>query len=159
MKSRFFSTPSSSDNSPALKRWAIIRSTGAKHTRGERLSIFHTTLANPWKLRDFLVIQPSRIMEADPIRVERATTDSKLFAHTRWDAVPALASLFHLAYFFALFFLYPRTPLWVMLILGFVYALMINANINGIGHNFIHNPFFRSPLLNRLFGVAQSIAC
>src|SRR5437763_340525 len=98
-------------------------------------------------------------MEPDPIRVERVTTASKIFAHTRWDAVPALASLFHLAYFLALFFLYPRTPLWVMLILGFIYALMVNANINGIGHNFIHNPFFRSPLLNRLFGIVQSIAC
>src|SRR5437764_4981445 len=98
-------------------------------------------------------------MEPDPIRVERVTTASKIFAHTRWDAVPALASLLHLAYFLALFFLYPRTPLWVMLILGFVYSLMVNANINGIGHNFIHNPFFRSPALNRLFGVCQSIAC
>ena len=47
-----------------------------------------------------------------------------------------------------------------MLILGFVYALMINANINGIGHNFIHNPFFRSPLSRTgSFGVTQSIAC
>ena len=46
-----------------------------------------------------------------------------------------------------------------MLIMGFVYSLMINANINGIGHNFIHNPFFRSRLLNRLFGITQSIAC
>jgi fatty acid desaturase len=46
-----------------------------------------------------------------------------------------------------------------MLLLGFLYSLMINANINGVGHNFIHNPFFRFPLLNRLFGVTQSIAC
>ena len=98
-------------------------------------------------------------MNADAIRVERPTTKSKLFAHTRWDAIPVLASLFHLAYFFALFFLFPHTPLWIMLILGFVYALMINANINGIGHNFIHNPFFRSELLNRLFGIVQSVAC
>jgi len=98
-------------------------------------------------------------MEPDQIRVERVTTDSKLFAYTRWDSIPALASLFHLAYFFSLFFLYPRCPLWLMLLLGFLYALMVNANINGIGHNFIHNPFFRSRLINRLFGVAQSIAC
>jgi len=96
---------------------------------------------------------------ADAIRVERPTTNSKLFAHTRWDAIPVLASLLHLAYFFALFFLYPYLPLWVMLVLGFVYSLMVNANINGVGHNFIHNPFFRSPLLNRFFGIAQSVAC
>jgi fatty acid desaturase len=94
----------------------------------------------------------------DNIRIERATTDSRVFAYTRWDAVPMLAGLFHLAYFVAMFFLYPRTPLWIMLIMGFVYSLMINANINGLAHNFIHNPFFRSPLLNRLFSLLNSIA-
>jgi fatty acid desaturase len=93
----------------------------------------------------------------DTIRIERPTTGSKIFAHTRWDAVPMLAGLFHFAYFLAMFFLYPRTPLWVMLVMGFVYALMINANINGLAHNFIHNPFFRSPLLNRLFSLINSI--
>lgn len=98
-------------------------------------------------------------MNADPLRIERPTTDSRIFAHTRWDALPALAGLFHLAYFFAMFFAYRHAPLWLMLIMGFVYSLMINANINGVGHNFIHNPFFRAPLLNRLFGVSQSIAC
>ncbi len=96
---------------------------------------------------------------ADIFRVERPTTDSSIFAHTRWDAVPTAAALVHLAYFFAMFFLYPHTPLWAMLIIGFVYALMINANINGVGHNFIHNPFFRSPLLNRLFSLCNSLAC
>ncbi|HEY2124743.1 MAG TPA: fatty acid desaturase [Chthoniobacterales bacterium] len=95
----------------------------------------------------------------DAIRVERPVTDSRIFAHTRWDLVPTLAGLFHLAWFFGLFLLYPRAPLWIMLILGFIYALMINANINGVGHNFIHNPFFRSNLLNRLFSVANSVAC
>jgi fatty acid desaturase len=98
-------------------------------------------------------------MKSDVIRVEQPRTDSQIFVHTRWDAIPMLGSLFHVAYFFGLFLLFPRTPLWVMLILGFIYSLMINANINGIGHNFIHNPFFRSPLLNRLFAICQSIAC
>jgi fatty acid desaturase len=98
-------------------------------------------------------------MNVEPIGIERPRTSSKIFAHTRWDALPAFAGLSHFAYFFALFYLYPRVPLWIMLILGFVYALMMNANINGIGHNFIHNPFFRSRLLNRLFGLIESIAC
>jgi fatty acid desaturase len=101
----------------------------------------------------------NRNMATDAIRIERPSTNSRLFAHTRWDAVPAAAGLFHLAYLFGLYFLFPHAPLWVMLILGFVYALMVNANINGVGHNFIHNPFFRSQLLNRLFGITQSIAC
>ena len=60
-------------------------------------------------------------MTSDSIKIERVTTDSKLFAFSRWDAIPALAGLFHLAFFFALFFLYPQTPLWLMLILGFIY--------------------------------------
>jgi len=96
---------------------------------------------------------------ADVIRIERPTTDSKIFANTRWDLVPTLAGFFHLAFFLAIFFLYPRTPLWVMLIMGFVYALMINANINGVSHNFIHNPFFRPNWMNRVFGIIESIAC
>ena len=83
---------------------------------------------------------------AETIHIERPTTDSKIFAHTRWDIVPALAGLFHLFYLLAMYFLFPFTPLWVMLIMGFVYALMINANINGVAHNFIHNPFFRAGL-------------
>jgi fatty acid desaturase len=98
-------------------------------------------------------------MNADAIRIERPSTNSKLFAHTRWDVVPVAAALFHFAYFLGLYFLYPYAPLWVMLILGFIYSLMINANINGVSHNFIHNPFFRSRLLNRIFGVIESVAC
>src|ERR1700745_3353919 len=96
---------------------------------------------------------------AETIRIERPTTDSKIFAHTRWDIVPALAGLFHLFYLLAMYFLFPFPPLWVMLIMGFVYALMINANINGVAHNFIHNPFFRPEWMNRIFGVVESVAC
>ena len=59
-------------------------------------------------------------------------------------------------YLLGLYFLFPHAPLWVMLILGFGYSLMVNANINGVGHNFIHNPFFRSQRLNRLFGITRS---
>jgi fatty acid desaturase len=96
---------------------------------------------------------------AETIHIERPTTDSKIFAHTRWDLVPALAGVFHLSYLLGMYFLFPFTPLWVMLIMGFVYALLINANINGVAHNFIHNPFFRPDWMNRIFGVVESVAC
>ena len=98
-------------------------------------------------------------MKADPIKIQIPKTDSKIFAYTRWDIVPTIAAVFHLALFLSLYFLFPHAPLWVMLILGLVYANCINANINGISHNFIHNPYFRSPLLNRLFSLMESIAC
>ena len=96
-------------------------------------------------------------MKTNSIVVERITTDSKLFAHTRWDAIPVAAGLLHCAYFFGMFYLFPRAPLWVMIILGLIYSVSISWNINGISHNFIHNPYFRLPVLNRLFSILESI--
>ena len=98
-------------------------------------------------------------MIPDPIRIEPVKTNSRIFAHTRTDAIPVVAGVLHFGYFCALFFLFPRTPLWVMIILGFIYSLSISWNINGISHNFIHNPYFRAPLLNRLFSLMESVTC
>src|SRR5205814_10501718 len=92
----------------------------------------------------------------ETIHIERPTTDSKIFAHTRWDLVHAPAGLFHFSYLLAMYFLFPFTPLWMMLIMGFVYALMINANINAVAHNFIHNPFFHPYWMNPIFVVVHS---
>src|SRR5438876_11592983 len=98
-----------------------------------------------------------RISPSQFVSVERPKTNSRIFAHTRWDALPITAGLVHCVYFFTMFYLFPRVPLWVMFILGFIYSVSISWNINGISHNFIHNPYFRSPLLNRLFGIMESI--
>ena len=100
-------------------------------------------------------------MNAEPIRIDTVKTDSKIFAFTRWDAIPVAFGVLHFAYFWAMFslFTYTHTPLWVMLIMGFVYAVSISWNINGISHNFIHNPYFRAPLLNRLFSLMESVSC
>src|SRR4029078_6173430 len=73
-------------------------------------------------------------------------------------SLAVLAELLPLAYVFGMFFLFPITPLWVMLILGFIYSVSISWNINGISHNFIHNPYFRAPILNRLFSVLESVS-
>src|SRR5438046_7069092 len=94
---------------------------------------------------------------SDVVAIERPKTNSSIFAHTRWDVIPLAAGVLHCVYFFGMFYLFPRVPLWVMLILGFVYSISISWNINGISHNFIHNPYFRSPLLNRLFSVLESV--
>ncbi|MFL6583432.1 MAG: fatty acid desaturase family protein [Chthoniobacterales bacterium] len=88
---------------------------------------------------------------------ERLRTPSRLFAYTRWDIVPVMAAVLHCVYFFGMFWLFPRVPLWVMLPLGFIYSVSISWNINGISHNFIHNPYFRLPLLNRLFSLLESV--
>jgi len=98
-------------------------------------------------------------MSVDPIRIEQVKTNSRLFAHTRMDAIPVFFAILHFAFFWSLFFLFPRAPLWVMIILGFIYSISISWNINGISHNFIHNQYFRAPLLNRLFSLMESITC
>ena len=98
-------------------------------------------------------------MNTESIHFERVTTDSRLFAHTRWDAVPVVLGVLHCGYFFLLFYLFPRAALWLMIPLGLIYSVSISWNINGISHNFIHNPYFRSPLLNRLFSLMESITC
>src|SRR5439155_2480491 len=46
--------------------------------------------------------------------IERPWTNSKVFAHPRWDAIPVSAALLHCVYFFGMFYLFPRLPLWVM---------------------------------------------
>ena len=96
-------------------------------------------------------------MQTGDVATERLTTDSRIFAFTRRDAIPVLAGLAHCAFFFGMFYLFSRVPLWVMLILGFIYSISISWNINGISHNLIHNPYFRWPLLNRLFSILESI--
>jgi fatty acid desaturase len=95
-------------------------------------------------------------MQTSDVATERLTTDSRIFAFTRWDAIPVLAGIIHCAFFWGMFYFFPRTPLWIMLIVGFIYSISISWNINGISHNFIHNPYFRSPLLNRLFSILES---
>ncbi len=46
-----------------------------------------------------------------------------------------------------------------MALMGIAYSFSISWNINGISHNFIHNRYFNSSLLNRLFSVLESIVC
>src|SRR5437870_12403444 len=96
-------------------------------------------------------------MNADVIRIERPKTNSKVFAHTRWDAIPAAVGFFDVAYFVGLFFLYPHAPLWVMLILGFFYSLLVNMYIHGAWHHFIPKWLFLSILITRLMAFTDSI--
>jgi len=87
----------------------------------------------------------------------RVQTTSRLFAYSRVDVVPVLAALAQLAFVVFLFAAF-RHLSWRWLIpLGLIYSVSISWNINGISHNFLHNPYFRSPTLNRLFSVLESV--
>ncbi|HWB55093.1 MAG TPA: fatty acid desaturase [Tepidisphaeraceae bacterium] len=82
-----------------------------------------------------------------------------VFAYSMWDVVPVLAAVAHMAYLLTMFLLFPRLSWWVLIPMGLVYAVSISWNINGISHNFIHNPYFNSPLLNRAFSILESLVC
>jgi fatty acid desaturase len=81
----------------------------------------------------------------------------KIFAHSKWDAIPVVCGIAHAAYLAFLFVIFPYAPWWVLLPLGFGYSVSISWNINGIAHNFIHNPYFTSPALNRAFSWLLSV--
>ena len=82
---------------------------------------------------------------------------SLLFAYSRYDAIPVLAALAQFAYLLFLFFAFPRLRWWALVPLGLVWSVSISWNINGISHNFLHNPYFRSGRLNRCFSMLESI--
>jgi fatty acid desaturase len=85
---------------------------------------------------------------------------SGFWAYTAWDFLLTVAGILNAAFVvvFYLAFAYWRAPWWVLICMGFTFSVSIGWNINSICHNFIHNPFFRSPLLNRLFSLMQSLA-
>lgn len=87
----------------------------------------------------------------------------RVFAYKKADAIPVVACLLHSAYLLGLFFAFPHIlalpyhGLWVLALAGFVYSVSISWNINGIAHNFIHNPYFVSPVLNKAFSWLLSV--
>jgi fatty acid desaturase len=82
----------------------------------------------------------------------------KLLAYANVDGVPVLCGVAHLAFVLTFFAVFPYAPWWVLIGLGFTYAISISWNINGISHNFLHNPYFTSPALNRIFSLIESLA-
>src|SRR5581483_1448465 len=81
----------------------------------------------------------------------------KILASKAADWIPVSCALLHTAYLVALFFAFPHLPWWALAVLGFIYSVSISWNINGIAHNFIHNPYFRSETLNYAFSWLLSV--
>src|SRR4051794_34940576 len=81
----------------------------------------------------------------------------KIFAHSTKDWIPVACGVLHAAYVVGMFLIFPIAPWWVLLMLGIVYSISISWNVNGVAHNFIHNPFFTSKFLNRVFSWLLSV--
>lgn len=88
-----------------------------------------------------------------------ATTPPKhLFAHSAWDAIPAVMGCAHLGLQIALLLLFPRLSWWTLIPLGLFYSYCIAWNIESVGHSFSHADYFKSPILNRAFSLIESLA-
>lgn len=81
----------------------------------------------------------------------------KVLAYSKWDAVPVICGVVHFAYVLTIFAVFPIAPWWLLICMGLIYSISISWNINGISHNFLHNPFFESSVLNRLFSILESL--
>ena len=82
----------------------------------------------------------------------------KILAYTRWDLIPTALGFLHLAGVIVFFLAFPSMSWGARIVIGLAYAVSISWNINGISHNFIHTPYFRSGALNRLFSIVESLA-
>jgi fatty acid desaturase len=91
------------------------------------------------------------------VAARKVKSDSRFFAHSRWDLIPALSGIAHFAYVIFLFVAFPHLSLWAFIPLGLVYSISISWNINGVSHNFLHNRFFRWAPLNKLYSLMESL--
>lgn len=78
-------------------------------------------------------------------------------AYSRWDVIPVMCGMLHLGFVLVFFYAFPLLPVWAIVLMGALYSVSISWNINGISHNFIHNPYFVSPVLNKMFSLLESI--
>jgi fatty acid desaturase len=83
---------------------------------------------------------------------------SPFFRYSPYDAIPALCVVAIVALIFWTFLAYRALP-WLILAPAFL-ALTYSYlwNLQCLSHNFIHNPFFRWPWLNRAFSVLETFA-
>ena len=82
----------------------------------------------------------------------------RIFAHSNWDIIPVVAGIMHLYCVLWFYFHIPTMNISEILLCGAIYAVSISWNINGISHNFLHNPYFTSHTLNRIFSLIESLA-
>jgi fatty acid desaturase len=68
-----------------------------------------------------------------------------------------LAGVLHFVCLIAFYVNFDYLPWQLDILFGLLYAVSISWNINGIAHHFIHNPYFKSETLNRLFSLMESV--
>jgi fatty acid desaturase len=80
------------------------------------------------------------------------------FRYTGYDALPALCGVGIVALIFWTFLFFSSLSWWVLAPAFVAIAWSYCWNMQCISHNFIHNPFFTDPWLNRAYSVLETLA-
>jgi fatty acid desaturase len=80
------------------------------------------------------------------------------FRHSPYDAFPALGGVAIVAVHVSSFVFFKQLPTWALVAAFLAVAYSYLWNLQSISHNFIHNPFFNSPWLNRAYSVLETVA-
>jgi fatty acid desaturase len=81
----------------------------------------------------------------------------RFFAYNYWDAIPVLLGIVHFGYLLCMLVAFAHLPWWANAMTGLFYAFSVSWNINSVSHNFIHNAYFKSNVLNRCFSLLESV--
>lgn len=81
----------------------------------------------------------------------------KVFAHSAKDTYLILMSLAQIALTVYGALSFGHIPLWATLLLGAAVVYLHCSNYQCTAHNFLHNPFFASGFLNRVFSAINSL--
>jgi fatty acid desaturase len=81
-----------------------------------------------------------------------------LFRYSGYDAVPALCGLGNVALLVGTFVYFDHLPAWARVAAFLATIFCYCWNVQSISHNFIHNAFFTSDWLNRLFSAVETLA-
>ena len=68
-----------------------------------------------------------------------------------------LCVIAHFLFFLMMIVYFHDFSLWQKIVIGVIYSFSISWHVNSVSHNFIHNAYFKSPLLNRLFSLLESV--
>jgi fatty acid desaturase len=79
------------------------------------------------------------------------------FRYSPYDAIVAFCGLLNLAFLLWTFLVFPTLSWWAIALAFVVLSWAYCWNLQCVSHNFIHNPFFTSVWLNRLFGVLETL--
>lgn len=81
-----------------------------------------------------------------------------IFAYSGWDIIPVSMGIMHFLFQIGLFFSFDHIAWWALIPLGLFYSYCIAWNIESVAHNFTHNNYFKSHILNRAFSLIESLA-